>query len=173
MPDLNENSSNPESGAAGEPVLRRPTLSDGAAMWRIARDSQELDLNTSYAYLLWARDFSQTSVVATIAEEPVGFVSGYVRPDDSRTFMVWQVAVDSAARGMGLARRMLDFLVADGAVDALETTITADNDASIALFTSFGKAHGASVERQELFTEEMFPDGHDAELLFRIAPLSH
>lgn len=142
-------------------------------MWRIARDSQELDLNTSYAYLLWARDFAATSVVAVVDDEPVGFVSGYVRPDDPKTFMVWQVAVDSSQRGKGLARRMLDFLVADGAVDALETTITADNDASIALFTSFGKAHGASVDRGPLFTAEMFPDGHDAELLFRIAPLSH
>lgn len=141
-------------------------------MWRIARDSQELDLNTSYAYLLWARDFAATSVVAVADDEPVGFVSGYVRPDDPSTFMVWQVAVDASQRGKGLARRMLDFLVADGAVDALETTITADNEASIALFTSFGKGHGASVERSPLFTAEMFPDGHDAELLFRIAPLS-
>lgn len=172
MPDLTENSSHPAPGTAGEPVLRRPTVEDGAAMWRIARDSEELDLNTSYAYLLWARDFAATSVVATLDEEPVGFVSGYVRPDDPRTFMVWQVAVDASARGKRLGRTMLDFLVADGAVDALETTITADNAASIALFTSFGNAHGASVESSALFTAEMFPDGHDAELLFRIAPLS-
>lgn len=142
-------------------------------MWRIARDSQTLDLNTSYAYLLWARDFAATSVVATVDGETVGFVSGYVRPDDPSTFMVWQVAVDASQRGKGLARQMLDFLVADGAVSALETTITEDNGASIALFTSFGEAHGASVERTPLFTTELFPDGHDTEMLFRIAPLSH
>src|SRR5437879_5926964 len=44
--------------------LDTPTVEDGAAIWRIARDSQTLDLNSSYSYLLWCRDFARTSVVA-------------------------------------------------------------------------------------------------------------
>ncbi|WP_223277849.1 GNAT family N-acetyltransferase [Janibacter sp. YB324] len=84
-------------------VLRRPTLEDGGAMWRVARDSQTLDLNSSYAYLLWARDFAATSVVAERDGAVVGFVSGYVRPDSPGTLMVWQVAVDADQRGHGLA----------------------------------------------------------------------
>lgn len=154
-------------------MLRRPTLADGAGMWRVARDSQTLDLNTSYAYLLWARDFAATSVVTEVDGDVVGFVSGYRRQDDPSVIMVWQVAVDASMRGKKLARRMLDFLVADGEYTAMETTITEDNAASIALFTSFGDGHGAGVERSPLFTTELFPDGHDTEMLFHISPLSY
>lgn len=152
--------------------LRRPTLEDGAALWRIARDSQTLDLNPSYAYLLWCRDFAETSIVATVDGEPAGFVSGYVRPDEPRTLMVWQVAVDATFRGRRLASRMLDDLVDTVRPDTLETTITGDNDASIGLFTTFGERRGARVERDPLFVESLFPDGHDTELLFRIGPLT-
>ena len=87
--------------------------------------------------------------------------------------MVWQVAVDEQHRGQGLARRMLDALVdrlGDG-VDHLETTIAADNTASIALFSSFAESRQARLERTPLFESAMFPDGHEAEQLFRIGPL--
>lgn len=154
--------------------IRRPTVADGGAMWRIARDSRTLDVNASYAYLLWARDFAATSVVATVDGVPAGFVSGYLRPNAPATLMVWQVAVDDAHRGRGIARRMLDALVdgLDEPVDALETTITADNEASIALFSAFARGRGADLARGPLFQADHFPDGHEAELLFRIAPLS-
>ena len=152
--------------------VRRPNVADGAAMWRLARDTRVLDLNSSYAYLLWARDFADTSVIAEVGDEPAGFVSGYRRPDEPGTLMIWQVAVDAQQRGRGLARQMLDHLVDGGDVDHLETTITADNEASIALFSSFAAARGARLERRPLFTADSFPDGHDAELLFRIGPMA-
>lgn len=40
-------------------------------MWRIARDSGVLDLNSSYAYLLWCTDFPSTSAVARVDGEPI------------------------------------------------------------------------------------------------------
>jgi L-2,4-diaminobutyric acid acetyltransferase len=57
-------------------------------------------------------------------------------------------------------------------VDRLETTITPGNAASDRLFSSFGERHGASVERAVLFETAQFPDGHDAEVLYRIGPLT-
>ncbi len=146
-------------------------------MWRMARDSRVLDVNASYSYLLWCRDFAATSVVADVAGEAAGFVTGYLRPDQPDTLMVWQVAVDQEHRGQGLAGRMLDELVdrlADGPtgpVARLETTITPDNEASIRLFTSFARSRGADVEREPVFLESHFPDGHETEVLFRIGPL--
>jgi diaminobutyrate acetyltransferase len=154
--------------------LRRPTLADGAEMWRMARDSQVLDLNSSYTYLLWCREFAAPSVVATVEGEPAGFITGFMRPEEPETLMVWQVAVDPAHRGKRLATRMLGDLVdrLDGSAARLETTVTEDNEASIRLFTSFAAARGAGVEREPVFTESLFPDGHDTEVLFRIGPLS-
>lgn len=173
MPDVNAAGSVPLRESAEQVDFRPPTLEDGGAMWRMARDSQTLDLNTSYAYLLWARDFASSSVVATVDGEYAGFISGYVRPDEPTTLMIWQVATNEAFRGRGIARRMLDAIVDrhQGALRTMETTITEDNAASIALFTAFAKGRRASVERTPLFTTALFPDGHDTEHLFRIGPL--
>lgn len=144
-------------------------------MWRIARDSQALDLNSSYSYLLWCRDFAGTSVVARGEDGgPIGFVTGYVRPERPQTLVVWQVAVDDEHRGRGLAGAMLDGLtdrVAERGVRELETTITPGNAASIRLFTSYGERHGARIDREVLFDGRLFPDGHEPEVLFRIGPL--
>ncbi|GAA4514703.1 diaminobutyrate acetyltransferase [Brevibacterium yomogidense] len=152
--------------------LRTPAVADGKHMWTLARDSKVLDLNTSYAYLLWARDFSRTSVLATLDGTPAGFVTGYMRPDAPDTLMIWQVAVDEASRGHGLAGRMLDELAQRTGAARLETTITADNEASQRLFTSFAARHGADCTHSPLFVPEDYPDGHDTEHLYEIAPLT-
>ncbi|MCT7355392.1 diaminobutyrate acetyltransferase [Streptomyces sp. 15-116A] len=158
--------------------IDRPTVADGAVLWRIARDSKVLDLNSSYSYLLWCRDFAATSAVARDdSGEAIGFVTGYVRPDSPRTLLIWQVAVDETHRGRGLAAALLDGLVARTAaehgVTTVETTITPGNTASERLFTAFAERHGARLEREVLFETGQFPDGpHDPEVLYRIGPVS-
>ena len=152
--------------------IDRPHVVDGAALWRIAKDSGNLDLNSSYSYLLWCRDFAGTSVVARVGDTPVGFVTGYVRPERPRTLVVWQVAVDAAARGHGVAAAMLDALFDRvPEVDHLEATVTPDNTGSIALFSRFAERRGAAVRRSELFDAELLGDGHEPEILFRIGPV--
>ncbi|MFI1508463.1 diaminobutyrate acetyltransferase [Streptomyces sp. NPDC020597] len=158
--------------------IDRPSVADGAALWRLAKESGTLDLNSSYSYLLWCRDFAATSAVARAENgEPVGFVTGYVRPEDPHTLLVWQVAVDSAHRGRGLAAALLDGLTARIAAErpltAVETTVTPGNTASERLFASYAERHGAGVTREVLFGSGLFPDGpHDPEVLYRIGPLS-
>ncbi|WP_236557743.1 diaminobutyrate acetyltransferase [Citricoccus sp. K5] len=138
----------------------------------MTKDSKVLDLNSSYYYLLWCRDFADTTVIAEIDGEPAGFVTGYLRPDAPATLMVWQVAVTEAARGHGLASRMLDELVTRTSAEALETTITDDNAASQRLFASLAERFGADHQITPLITAEMYPDGHDTEYLHRISPLA-
>ncbi|MFE7960622.1 diaminobutyrate acetyltransferase [Streptomyces sp. NPDC057413] len=166
------------TAAPADLLIDRPSVADGAALWRIARDSEALDLNSSYSYLLWCRDFAGTSAVVRREDgEPVGFVTGYVRPERPRTLLVWQVAVDAAYRGKGLAATLLDALTArlgaERGITDVETTITPGNTASERLFTSFADRHGARVEREVLFDTGLFPDGpHDPEVLYRIGPLT-
>ncbi|QDY76165.1 diaminobutyrate acetyltransferase [Streptomyces qinzhouensis] len=159
-------------------VMESPGIEDGAALWRIARDSEVLDLNSSYSYLLWCRDFAATSLVARgPGGEPIAFVTGYARPDRPESLVVWQIAVDREHRGRGLAGALLDALTtrvtAELGIRRLETTVTPGNTASDRLFTAFAERRGADLERTVLFDGRLFPPGagHEPEVLYRIGPL--
>jgi L-2,4-diaminobutyric acid acetyltransferase len=151
-------------------VFGPPRLEDGRQLWRIARDSKTLDLNSPYSYVLWCRDFAATSVVARSDGEVRGFVTGFDRPADPGTLFVWQVAVDAACRGRGLAASMLACL-ADRGFRFVEATVTPDNTASGRLFTAFARDRGAELRRTPLLSGDLFPGDHQPEELYRIGPL--
>ena len=157
--------------------LAEPDRTDGPHLWRLARDSQVLALNSSYAYLLWCRDFAGTSVVARVDGNVVGFVTGFLRPEAPDTVMVWQVAVDARQRRRNLASRMLHTLVgrlSPQGVCWLQATVSRSNEASIRLFSALARDRGTGIERRALFAPEDFPadepDGHEAEYLYVIGP---
>ncbi|MEW1696273.1 diaminobutyrate acetyltransferase [Streptomyces sp. NPDC093249] len=180
----------PDRNDAPGVTIGRAHADDGSALWRIARDSGELDVNSPYSYLLWCRDFAATTAVARDAGgRPVGFVTGYLRPDAPRTLFVWQVAVDGSHRGTGVAGALLDALsdrvAAEHGLDALEATVTPDNTPSDRMFRTFARRRGAAVTQEVLFPSTVFPeppsgaagiaetdDGHQPEVLYRIAPLT-
>ncbi|MGY4388361.1 L-2,4-diaminobutyric acid acetyltransferase [Streptomyces sp. TE12347] len=157
--------------------IDRPRPGDGPLLWRLARDSGTLDLNSAYSYLLWCRDFAGTSAVARDPSgRTVGFVSGYLRPEAPGTLLVWQIAVDESIRGLGVAGTLLDSLTtrvaAEHGLDHLEATVSPGNRASERLFASYAERHGATLTREVLFRTDEFPEsGHDAEVLHRIGPL--
>ncbi|MGM0574282.1 MAG: diaminobutyrate acetyltransferase [Myxococcota bacterium] len=156
-------------------AIRNPTVDDGAAIWRLVRDSGVLDLNSSYMYLLLCSHFDHTSVVAEMDGEIVGFIMSYIPPRKPDVIFVWQVGVDEKARGHGVASRLLDALAELPAcedVRFLETTVTPSNEPSRKLFRSFGRRHDAEVRVTEFFRVEHFPSehAHEPEELFRIGP---
>ncbi|WP_081687236.1 diaminobutyrate acetyltransferase [Glycomyces tenuis] len=160
---------------AVEPTFDSPRISDGPAMWDIAANAGALDVNSRYAYLLWCRDFADTTVVARDADDRLaGFLTGYRRPQAPDTFFTWQVAVGDGHRRRGLARRMLDHVVGalrPQGVRFVEATVTPDNKASIRLFESFAEANDATMRVDVLFSERELGSGHEPELLHRIGPL--
>lgn len=155
--------------------IASPEVSHGGDIWRIAKRSNELDLNSSYMYLLFARDFADSSRIALVDDEVVGFVLAYRRVDDPDCLFVWQVAVDADHRGQGLAQRMLHDLIStssdESPVRTVETTVTDDNVASRRLFSSLADRWGADLTTRTLFDESHFPDDHDAERLHEIGPI--
>lgn len=158
---------------------RRPTLSDGAAMWRLATEST-LDDNSPYAYLLWSDLFSSTSRVAVDeSDRPIGFVMGLRVPERPDCLFIWQIAVDDSARGRGVASQLLDDLWTDvDGIRFLEATVTPSNGASDRLFRSFGVRHDGGLERSLVYDESVFPapadadHAHEAEYLYRIGPIT-
>lgn len=143
-------------------------------MWQLAGDVS-LDQNSPYHYVLFGRDFAQTSVVARRGEVLAGFVTGFERPDEPGVLFVWQVAVAEAWRGAGVGGRMLDHLadrLAEGGLHHVEATVTPDNAASIRLFEAFARRHGALARWSSLFGAELFPGAHEREDLVRVGPLA-
>lgn len=158
--------------------IRAPSFNEGALMWELAREAGGLDLNSPYAYMMGARNFQSTCAVAEIYGKPVGFVLGHRQPMQKDTLFVWQIGVSSEARGLGIAKRMLENLLErteNSGVRTLEATVTPSNKASRGLFAAFAKSRGARLEVLPCFTVEDFPadQAHEAEELLRISPLSN
>lgn len=156
--------------------LQIPDATEGLSVNQLIADSPPLDTNSIYCNLLQCSHFADTSIIAKMAGETVGFVSGYMIPRKACTLFVWQVVVSSAARGQGLALRMLRELLQRGQreeVRYLETTITKDNAASWALFEKLAKELNAELESSVAFDKEThFCGEHDTEHLVRIGPFT-
>lgn len=154
--------------------LRQPVADDGFAVSELIKRCPPLDTNSTYCNLLQCDHFSGTSVIAQMGDETVGFVSGYVLPDNPEVLFVWQVAVDERARGHGLASRMVHHIVKrDGLreVKWIETTITPGNDASANLFKRLAKDLSAPLNTQPKFNRAThFGGHHDDEILHRVGP---
>ncbi len=161
------------SPAPSSLAYRLARLEDGPALWSLAK-ANGLDENSPYAYLLWTEYFRDTTVVATSDDDqvPVGFVTAFHPPADPTAVFVWQIGVDGSHRRRGIAGRLLDELFERTGATVLEATVTPSNSASETLFRRFGARHGLSVTVEPLFTEELFPPGHEAEHRFRIGPAS-
>lgn len=157
------------------PSLRSPKVTDGRGLWEVARRSGSLDLNSPYAYLLLATHFADTSVVAEVDGEVVGFVAAYRPPSDPDALFVWQVAVDESQRRTGLGGALLDAAIhTSGGGDArfLSASVTPSNGPSMRLFRSFATRQGGAFEIGPWLEPEHFPVEHEAEQLVRIGPLA-
>lgn len=155
--------------------IRRPSATDGHHVNQLVMSIPQLDDNSTYCNLLQCSHFADTSAIAVTDEEVLGFISGYAKPEQPDTLFVWQVAVSSTARGQGLASKLLKNILQrtrTAPFRYIETTITADNEASWALFRSIARAYDAPLNRSLMFDRaQHFNDEHDSELLARIGPL--
>ena len=158
-------------------TFRTPTVKDGAAMWRMARDSKGLEVNSPYSYLMVCRHFADTCILAEDAGTPVGFISGHRPQTNPEVVFVWQIAVNPDYRGRGIAGEMLSRLVdlpGCREVRYLEATVTPSNEASQRAFAGLAKRKGTSWETLPGFPADAFPEEagvHEAEDVFRIGPL--
>ena len=141
---------------------------------QLVAGSPPLDTNSVYCNLLQCSHFAETSIIAKDGAQCLGFISGYIIPSRPDTLFVWQVVVSAAARGQGLASRMLERLVERPAckgVHYIETTITPDNEASWALFRKLARQLAAPLSDSIGFDKEIhFQGAHDSEHLLRLGP---
>tara|TARA_R110002049_G_scaffold81212_3_gene206387 strand:+ start:919 stop:1428 length:510 start_codon:yes stop_codon:yes gene_type:complete len=154
-------------------TYRSASPEDGAALWRLVRDAGTLELNSAYFYLVFATDFGETCLIAERDGTTVGAVVGYRPPRDPDAAFVWQVGVAPQMRGKGMGKKLLrEWLKLPGVRNAkwMTATITADNVPSQKLFKAVARDLGVDCTDQAHFTENLFPEPHEAERLYRIGP---
>lgn len=160
-----------------EIIFRHPRLDDGAEVFQLIKDCPPLDVNSQYYYHIICDDFSDTSVLAELDNEIVGFISGYIKPKKTDHLFIWQVAVSEKARGKKLASTMLEWITKQSGcndINVLETTISPSNLASQNLFLRFAEKRNASVHTSVYLDASHFgndPDAHEDEVLYQISPL--
>ncbi|MBO6827283.1 MAG: diaminobutyrate acetyltransferase [Sneathiella sp.] len=170
------NDPNLVNGSTGFEITS-PCAEDGTDVNLLISKCQPLDENSVYCNLLQCTHFASTSAIAKSGDEVYGFVSGYILPEDPSRLFVWQVAVDEAARGHGLAKKMIfDILSRDvcSEVEELHTTITPSNSASQALFSSIADNLGTDAKSEVVFDKFAHLDGsHESEHLWVIGPFDN
>ncbi|MGH8601070.1 MAG: diaminobutyrate acetyltransferase, partial [Burkholderiales bacterium] len=149
---------------------------DGAPIRRLIEECQPLDPNSTYAYLLLSHHFAGTCVLAERAGQLLGFISAYVEPRQPDTLFVWQVAVDAAARGQGLALSMLrELMLRDELRERIffvEATVTPGNEPSRRLFDKLAQGLGAPYHESDFIGDSLFAgEAHEEERLVRIGPI--
>ena len=136
-------------------TLRKPTKDDGYRLHQLVAECPPLDPNSIYCNLLQCSHFAETGVAAEKEGDLVGFISGYIPPQQPETVFVWQVAVHEKGRGQGLAKRMLKEIVGRDAcsnVTHLEPTNTEDNE-----YGKFGWVMDPEGNRIELWQPPKSP----------------
>ena len=160
-------------GIAGVSI-RLPRPEDGPRVWRLVTATGALDNNSLYANLLQCSHFTTTCALAEIDGEIVGWMSAYVPPRQPDTLFVWQICVADAARGQGLAQRLISAVLArseNAALHHVECTITPSNSASWALFGKVADTLEADLNSQPHFLSETHLSGlQESEMRVTIGP---
>jgi L-2,4-diaminobutyric acid acetyltransferase len=154
--------------------IRNVKLEDMKKVYKLlVANRPYVGLNSRYTYFLLAKDFSDTCVVAKHDGKIIAFSSGYVPPSRPDTFFNWETVVHRDYRGHSLQKRMLLHQIKTTNARYFEGTVNPSNKVSQRNFCEIAELLNTKCEKRVLFNEEDFEnDGHEAEVLYRIGPIS-
>jgi len=154
--------------------MRNVTLDDISEVYKLLIANRPyVGLNSRYTYFLLAKDFSETCVVAEHKGKIIAFSSGYISPIKKDTFFSWEVVVHKNYRGNNLQKRMLIWQLRRNGAKYFEGTVNPSNEASKRSFRGLAQMLDTKCEERLLFSEADFEkDGHEAEILCRVGPIS-
>ncbi|MDX1808963.1 MAG: diaminobutyrate acetyltransferase [Sulfurospirillaceae bacterium] len=157
-----------------EIILRKPQKSDAKQIYNLVKKTKILDVNSEYLYLLQATHFRDTCCVAQVDHEIVGFVSGYICPQNSDVLFVWQVGVDDKYRGKNMAGKMISHILDSESLKGIKyihTTISPSNQASQRVFHKLANELHTVIAKETMFEVRDFNNAHEDEVLYKIGPL--
>lgn len=158
-------------------LLRKPDKNDSKEIFQLIKSVGTLDLNSQYLYLLQTTHFQNTCSVAIYNEKIVGFVSGYIIPDDKETLFIWQVAVSNEVRGQNLAMKIILNIFnknnTSNNIKYILSTVSPSNKASQRVFEKIANKLNTKIENKTLFSIDDFFDAHEEEIQYLIGPINN
>ena len=107
----------------------------------------------------------------------LGFVIGFRPPKDQESLFIWQMGTAEAARGKGVASRLLlELAAANSDISYIKATVTPTNEASMNTFKSLAAKLNCNLNvNRNLFRVTDFPvdSGHMAEDEVVVGPIKH
>jgi L-2,4-diaminobutyric acid acetyltransferase len=156
----------------GKILLRTPQKKDAKEIVNLIKVGGTLDLNSQYLYLLQTTHFQESCCVAVCEDEIVGFVSGYMIPNENKQLFIWQVAVAKALRGQNLAMHMIMHIVEKLNAQYIVSTVSPSNHSSIRVFQKIAQNLSAKLTHKVLFEVNDFNDAHEEEVQYTIGPFT-
>jgi len=171
----NDGTNEKEEWRSQQLFFQKPNSMMGYRVNQLVNACPPLDTNSVYCNIIQCDHFADTSVAVTQKDELVGFISGHIKPSQTTTLFIWQVAVSEKARGQNLGVRMMREILARPSctkVNYLETTVTPENYASTAMFKKLcEELHAGELAINQSYTRDTHFNGeHETEKLFRIGP---
>tara|TARA_B100001564_G_C20605743_1_gene655072 strand:+ start:312 stop:809 length:498 start_codon:yes stop_codon:yes gene_type:complete len=157
-------------------IYSQPTIDDAAAIHQLVSESNVLDTNSEYSYLLLSHHFDTTCCVVKDNGNVIAYVSAYLPPKIPSTLFVWQMIVHANYRGKKLAHNMIIDILKRAVcnnIDRIHTTVAASNHASRSVFKQIANTLETQLHEKDFLHSSHFSDQHEAEPLLVIGPFNH
>ncbi len=142
------------------PTLRAPQPEDGARVALLAKDDRKQVFGTLLGELSDFEQFVNTSIVAEVDGDVVGAVLAYIPPYAPNTLNILQVLIHEKEENKGLGSLMLGQLMRRevcAEITQVETTISAGDESTWALFRRFAQWQHSRLEITPFFTQALQP----------------
>ena len=155
-------------------IICKPKMEDAVKIYNLVKDTKVLDLNSEYLYLLQTTHFRDFCSIAISGDKLIGFVSGYMIPNENGILFIWQVAIDSDFRGNDLARRLILNIIKNNSLNIkyLHTTVSPSNKASLRVFEKVAQYYHTNISSHKYFEANNFSKIHEEEVLYKIGPIN-
>lgn len=157
-------------------LFRIPQKKDAKRIVDLIKTGGTLDLNSEYLYLLQTTHFNETCCVAVCEDEIIGFVSGYLVPNEEEKLFIWQVAVSSKFRGQNLAKQIImDIFNRNNLKKQIKyilSTVSPSNKSSQRVFEKVSIDFDTDIKSKTLFSLNDFIDAHEEEVQYLIGPIT-
>ncbi len=110
-------------------------------VYDLIRHCPPLESYGPHLYKIMIRYFNNTCYVAKKRDRVIGWVMGFIAPNNPDTYFLWQIGIDPNEQGIGLGSRLLDYVEKDlikKQCKRIELTIDPENIPSQKLFIKNG-----------------------------------